>query len=242
MLRKVLLIALVAFFVGMLVSGPALAQQKDVADIGSRLGPPDFGPLGDRGACDVGAGITDLRVTLQVTHTWVGDLDFNLSHDDTGTSALIVNRPGEPALGAFGCDGDDIDAILFDGALGGDVEDQCAGAVPTIDGEFTPSPDALSAFAGESLSGDWTLTVIDNAGGDTGTLDTWCLAEGTGGTCCSSPGTAIQDNTISDTLALGGGDGEPPVPATSTWGVIALMALFMGVSVYFLRRRSNASA
>ncbi len=242
MLRKACLVMTALVVVVLVCSGPALAQIKDSAQVGQRVGPPVFGPLGDQG-CDVGAGITDLRVTLQVTHTWVGDLDFVLTHDDTGTSAKIVDRPGEPLLGAFGCDGDDIDAILYDTAPGGDVEDQCAGGVPTINGEFTPSPDALSAFSGETLDGSWTLAVTDNAGGDGGSLNTWCLGEGAGGVCCSSPGLGTQDNaTVSDTLVIAGGGGEPPVPATSTWGVIALMALFLGVSLYFLRRRSSASA
>jgi hypothetical protein len=44
----------------------------------------------------------------------------------------------------------------------------------------------------------------------------------------------------------GGGDGGDGggggVPATSTWGVIALFALLMGVSLYFMRRRSSARA
>ena len=39
----------------------------------------------------------------------------------------------------------------------------------------------------------------------------------------------------------GGGDGgDGAVPATSTWGVILLIALFMGISLFYLRRRSNA--
>jgi hypothetical protein len=40
----------------------------------------------------------------------------------------------------------------------------------------------------------------------------------------------------------GGGDGGDGggVPATSTWGVILLIALFMGVSLFYLRRRANA--
>ena len=237
-------LVLTAFVVAVLVcSGAALAQVKDPAQIDQRLGPPNFGPLGDQG-CAVGEVISDLRVTLQVTHTWVGDLAFELTHDDTGTSALIFDRPGVPNT-LFGCSGDNIDAVLYDSAPGGSVEAQCLAGVPTINGEFVPDPDLLAAFAGEELTGKWTLAVTQRAQprrrGDGGTLDTWCLAEGTGGVCCSSPGIFIPPiGTIADTLDLGGGNGD--VPATSTWGVIALMALFMGVSLYFLRRRRSASA
>ena len=241
MLRKAFLI-LTAFVIAALVcAGPALAQQQKDANGMNDVQPPNFGPLGDAG-CAVGEAISDLRVTIQVSHSWVGDMDFTLTHEDTGSSAVIIDRPGYTTSG-FGCSGNDIDAILHDGAAGGDVEDQCDAGEPTINGEFTPSPDPLSTFAGEDLTGSWTLAITDNAAGDSGSLNTWCLAEGTGGVCCSSPGTPIADNSISDTLVLGGGDdGGGDVPATSTWGVIVLMALFMGVSLYFLRRRSSASA
>ena len=44
--------------------------------------------------------------------------------------------------------------------------------LPAIGGSFTPN-NPLSVFNGESTMGDWTITVSDNAGGDTGTLNSW---------------------------------------------------------------------
>jgi len=44
----------------------------------------------------------------------------------------------------------------------------------TISGTFIPG-NPLSAFDGEDASGDWTLTIADQAGGDTGTLFNWSL-------------------------------------------------------------------
>ena len=35
-------------------------------------------------------------------------------------------------------------------------------------------------------------------------------------------------------------DGEPPVPATSTWGMIALLGLLLVGSLFFMRRRAEA--
>lgn len=40
----------------------------------------------------------------------------------------------------------------------------------------------------------------------------------------------------------GGDDGGGPVPATTTWGVIVLIALFLGITLFYLRKRSTAGA
>lgn len=228
MKRSLLVLALIV------VVAPAMAQVKDLAEIDMRLGPPNFGPVGGVNcsapfaAIPDGPGgtltdtltiadtkiITELQVLIQATHTWTGDLSFVLTHVDTGTSASIIDRPGYTTVG-FGCSGDDYDVLLNDTAEGGSVEDVCEAAVPAIAGDLTPSPDPLSLFAGETKDGVWEMSVTDHAGGDTGSLNTWCV-----------------DNKP------GNGDGGTGTPATSTWGVIALIALFMSVSVFYLRRRS----
>ena len=234
MKRSLLVLALI------LVVAPAMAQVKDLSQVDQRLGPPNFGPLGGTncsapflaipdsdpaGTSDTlniadTATISDLTVIIQATHTWCGDLIFTLTHDDTATSAVLIDQPGVPATGSFGCSGDDYDVSLND-ANSPSVEDVCETTVPSIAGPLSPSPDALAVFAGESIGGNWTMHVSDNAGGDTGTLDNWCVDE--------TPG---EDGT----------DGSTGTPATSTWGVIALIALFMSVSLFYLRRRSGANA
>ncbi len=118
--------------------------------------------------------IKDLDVSVGITHTWVGDLIVTLTHTDTGTSVTMVDRPGRPPAGpGFGCSGNNISALLDDEAVS-PVENECAGAVPTISGTFTPN-NALMAFDGESMAGTWQFTVSDNAGGDIGMLDDWGL-------------------------------------------------------------------
>ncbi len=118
--------------------------------------------------------LADLDVEVQIDHTWVGDLAVTLTHVDTATSVTIIDRPGEP-VSWFGCDGNNIDATLDDEAALA-VEDECAAAIPTIEGSFIPL-NALSAFDGEDFSGDWELTVSDAEGGDTGILIEWCLVQ-----------------------------------------------------------------
>src|SRR5690606_11600865 len=113
--------------------------------------------------------ITDLDVNLNISHTWVGDVIVSIQ-SPAGTTAVIIDRPGRTTTG-FGCSGDNIIAILDDEAASA-VENECAASVPTINGSFTPS-NPLSIFDGESTLGVWQLTVSDNVGADTGTLNSW---------------------------------------------------------------------
>ena len=117
--------------------------------------------------------IGDLNIDVDVTHTWVGDLVVTIEHVETGTNVTIIDRPGVSDLSPLGCNGDDIAASLDDEAPT-PVQDECAVAVPTIEGSFIPS-NPLSAFDGENLKGTWRLTVSDHAFGDAGTLSQWCM-------------------------------------------------------------------
>jgi subtilisin-like proprotein convertase family protein len=119
--------------------------------------------------------IVDLDLDLMITHTWVGDLKVTLTHLDTGTSAVLIDRPRVPAT-TFGCSGDNLDAILDDEATL-PIEDQCVAGLPAIAGSFTPN-NPLSVFDGESLSGTWQLTVVDLGPADIGSLTDWVLLFG----------------------------------------------------------------
>lgn len=133
------------------------------------VGIPDNGTTSTTLTITDAGTIADLDVSLDVQHTFIGDLTFTLTHDDTGTSATIYDQPGVPPS-QFGCNGNDINVILDDEASL-PVEDACG---PTISGTYIPNQ-LLSAFDGESITGDWTLTMTDNAADDTGTLNEFCL-------------------------------------------------------------------
>jgi len=117
--------------------------------------------------------LTDLNVSVKVTHTWVGDLSFVLTHVDTGTSVTIIDQPGAAPDETIGCGGSNIDATLDD-EVSLSVEDECSAGTPTISGTFKPN-NPLSTFDYENLSGTWTLTVSDGADADIGTLEYWSL-------------------------------------------------------------------
>ncbi|MCB8917509.1 MAG: hypothetical protein H6666_06265 [Ardenticatenaceae bacterium] len=156
---------------------------------------PDNNPAGVTNDLVIANGgtIDDLNVSIDVTHTWVGDTVFSLTHVDTGTTVTFYDRPGVPAS-TFGCSGNDIDATLDDEAAT-PVENECGAGVPAIAGSFIPN-NALAAFDGEDVAGTWRITAYDLAGGDTGTLNTWCVDAAT------TPTSYVA--TLSDSVASGG--------------------------------------
>ncbi|HEY5639635.1 MAG TPA: hypothetical protein VIW01_06250 [Dehalococcoidia bacterium] len=117
-----------------------------------------------------GGTITDLDICVNVEQTWVGDLFVEVEHIETGTTVTLTDQPGVPAIGVFGCSGDNIRALMADEATS-PVEDECAGSTPTINGAFR-SNEPLSAFDGETFNGNWEIRIADhaNVGGFTGSV------------------------------------------------------------------------
>jgi hypothetical protein len=51
---------------------------------------------------------------------------------------------------------------------------------------------------------------------------------------------ALDPNDFAISLLCKTGDGPPPVPASGTWGMIALIGLLLVGSLFFMRRRAQA--
>jgi hypothetical protein len=81
----------------------------------------------------------------------------------------------------------------------GNAENTCNAIAPALSGDLVggdpPSTTLLGAFDGESLAGTWVLQATDNAGGDTGTLNEWCLISG------GSPSIAVDPTEVESTQA-----------------------------------------
>lgn len=114
--------------------------------------------------------LVGVRLYLDISHTWVGDLVVNLSHLNNAQAVTAINRPG-PA--PYGCGNDDIVAILDSGAAR-PADQVCAAYPHAISGIFQPDEN-LSIFTGQSVSGTWRLNVSDRYINDTGELNHWCL-------------------------------------------------------------------
>ncbi|MFK8031586.1 MAG: proprotein convertase P-domain-containing protein [Gammaproteobacteria bacterium] len=121
-----------------------------------------------------GGQLTDLNVTLDIDHTWVGDLVITLTNESTGTTVTLLDRPGLPEVDAqFGCGNENINVTLDDDAIAA-ADDECSATPPAIGGTLAPT-EALAAFNGESAEGIWTLSLSDFFDEDAGTLQEWCL-------------------------------------------------------------------
>ncbi|MFT5496138.1 MAG: subtilisin-like proprotein convertase family protein [Kiritimatiellia bacterium] len=131
--------------------------------------------------------IADLDVALKIDHNYVGDLLVSLEHIESGTTVIILDRPGAPAS-TFGSNGQNIDIILNDEATLVAEDDWTSGNPAYIAGVTYQPNNPLSAFDGEDLAGTWRLLVSDSASPDAGTLVSWSL--------CATPETiaAVSDS------------------------------------------------
>lgn len=102
--------------------------------------------------------VTDINVSVNITHPDVSQLDVTLRHDESGTTVQLV-APGSQA-------GSNLN-ITFDSE-----------GAPAVQ----PSQSLLS-FNGQNPNGGWTLFVTDTVSGESGTLNSWGIAvtEYTGG-------------------------------------------------------------
>jgi subtilisin-like proprotein convertase family protein len=116
--------------------------------------------------------VTDVNPRIvHIEHFVVGDLVVSLEH--RGTSVLLSSH--------HGADNDaDYDQTIFDDGASESIDD----AFAPFTGRWRPE-EALSAFDGMPISGDWTLRVVDPWYGGNGWLDEWSL--GYSATQCAQP-------------------------------------------------------
>jgi uncharacterized protein YvpB/subtilisin-like proprotein convertase family protein len=143
--------------------------------LSSPLQIPDNNPYGTANTIYINDSrqIYDLNVSLDIDHTWIGDLVLKLIHLETGRTTTLIDRPGIPATNK-GCSNNHIKAILDD-EITSFVENKCASAPAAISGIFQPQS-SLGVFDQEVVAGSWILTLSDNYPNDSGRLNNWCIA------------------------------------------------------------------
>lgn len=117
-----------------------------------------------------GMTIDELAVTIDITHSYTNDLQVSIQHED-GTAINLVSFTGGS--------GDNFENTNFDDTA--PVSIQSAG--PPFFGTFKPQ-ESLSIFKNKPINGRWTLSIIDNANQDGGSLNFWKL-------CMFAKGTAV---------------------------------------------------
>lgn len=173
----------------MAVAAIAVADPFSVVGTGGAIPDNDAGGVvGSGNFAGTPGSITSLdRVTIfEINHSWVGDLTAILSHG--GTDFYLFHRPG---TGTFG-HSDDL-AGTYDFIPGASLTiDQAAAAatgvvpagayLPAWQGSASSIPGTngtlsnFNAYNGQDPNGTWTLTIIDLAGGDTGSFQGFAVA------------------------------------------------------------------
>jgi subtilisin-like proprotein convertase family protein len=126
-----------------------------------------------------GVSISDINITMNVTHTWINDL----------TATLISPAGTEVQLVAGPCTNAAINNIIatFDDS---GVPVVC-GNNPGISGTVQPVQ-SLGAFNGQNSAGVWTLRIADGFNQDGGSLNSWSLS------ICSAEPLAVAENQLID--------------------------------------------
>src|SRR5215203_6354406 len=123
-----------------------------------------------------GTSILDLDLTTFITHTFPGDIDMTLT-SPAGTVVTITTDNG-------GTNDDVFNGTVWDDDANpagqvpyttnnGLVTDQLY-AVGVLASPLVPE-EAMGAFIGEDPNGTWTITISDDAAGDSGNLNSWTL-------------------------------------------------------------------
>ena len=129
--------------------------------------------------------ITDVLVSVDITHTYIGDLIIKLV-SPSGTAVYLHKRTGS---------GDDNIVTTYD--------------------SLTPpdGPGIMDDFNGEKCWGDWKLYIGDAANGDQGTLNSWTLSLDLSN--CSDPDPIIAYNSHSIDDNAGGNNNQVAQPGES---------------------------
>jgi subtilisin-like proprotein convertase family protein/replication initiation and membrane attachment protein DnaB len=106
--------------------------------------------------------ITDLEVYLDLTHPLSADLDITLT-SPSATTVLLTSDNGGSAPNLY-------NGVIFDDSAGASIT-----TITSAGGTFRPEG-FLSDFNGEDSTGLWVLNVTDDAGGNAGVLNSFCLA------------------------------------------------------------------
>ncbi|OZV71029.1 reprolysin-like metallopeptidase [Winogradskyella aurantia] len=122
--------------------------------------------------------ITDINVSVNITHTYDGDLILTLIAPN-GTEVVLSNRNGGS--------GANYTNTVFDQ----EATEAIGAGAPPFSGAFIPDGD-LSILYGTFSGGNWELNVSDNAGFDVGTVDSWSIE------ICGVPQTDTDNDGIPD--------------------------------------------
>ena len=105
--------------------------------------------------------VTDVDVTVDIEHSWISDLTLSLE-SPAGTTVRLTTENGGS--------GQNYSITVFDD----DATNSITSGTPPFDGTYIPE-EMLSTFNGESIQGDWILTITDGYSQDGGAINSFKL-------------------------------------------------------------------
>ncbi len=120
--------------------------------------------------------ISEVSVSMEIEHSWVGDIDAFLTNESTGQRIELFNRLGYDGSG-FGCDQSNLLLRFSDFAenTAEDLEGTCNGGDFAAEGDYQ-SIDPLNQLIGQMPNnGTWVLEINDYYNGDGGQLLSWSM-------------------------------------------------------------------
>lgn len=142
--------------------------------------------------------ISDVNVTLNIEHTYNGDLEVRLLAPDGITEVVLFSRVGGS--------GDNFTNTVLDDDASTNIDFVNA----PFTGVFRPQG-ALSDFIGLQSIGNWRLSITDNADADGGTLLNWSIQ------LCSDASLSVPDNNdlMKDFTILNKGNNQFEISLTT---------------------------
>ena len=137
--------------------------------------------------------VTD--VTININHTWDSDLDIFLIAPDGTELELSTDN---------GSSGDNYTGTNFNALAANSIT---SGSAP-FTGDFSPEGN-MSSLYGINPNDDWKIRVCDDAGGDTGTLESWSITFGEEPEVPPTPCEMAESIACGDTV-MGSTDGASP--------------------------------
>ena len=184
--------------------------------------------------------VSELKcVTVNLTHTWTGDLVATLTHVSSGTSVQLFRRLNSTSPTGTGVgESSNLSGTYTFCATGASFATAAnvggtdyiippgTYAQSSVSMQATPAQNTntFANFVGLSLNGDWRLTIADYSGSDTGTFSSWSFEACSNAPTCppfsGAPNNVSIVNSACNSGTVSGGSitapSGTPCPAGST--------------------------
>ncbi|MCA0239181.1 MAG: proprotein convertase P-domain-containing protein, partial [Bacteroidetes bacterium] len=184
--------------------------------------------------------IVDLNATLNITHTFPGDLEITLTHVNTGTSVTLTSNNGGGNDNVFqGTTFNDNAATRVvvnpTTGMGGIAAGNPVYSNGVVQAALIPE-EPLAAFFGESVGGTWRLTISDDFTGDGGSLNSWSLDFVKAASIPASTSTTVASGTLNAAIPDNSFTG-----ASNTVAVAGAQNYMTGATVTVTATHTNSS-